>query len=65
MKKDIEKRWQLIAKKIRDIDSLHSETDNLNIKNAEDTIKTGSGKIIQNLVEVESFLRGVIKESNM
>lgn len=61
-----DRKWNQMVSKINSISDLVDEikdSEDINVEEMEIVDKGLSGKIINNLVEVESFLREVIKES--
>jgi len=65
---NVNDKWKMMVNKLSSIDSLRKEiedNEDVNIEEIEIVEKGLNGKILNNLVEVESFLREVIKESRI
>ncbi len=65
---NVNDKWKMMVNKLSSIDSLRKEiedNEDVNIEEIEIVGKGLNGKILNNLVEVESFLREVIKESRI
>ncbi len=66
--KTTKEKWNLMVSKIRSIENLRrriEEDEEIDIEEVEIVGQGLAGKINNNLVEVESFLREVIKESKL
>ncbi len=66
MEDKLSKKWGLMVSKIRKLEKLRreiEESEKIDLDKCEDTIIEGlDGRITQNLLEIESFLREVIRE---
>lgn len=67
MDKELRASWEMMVKKIQMIDKLRrrvEEDDLIDLEKVSGTILEGlNGRIRNNLIETESFLREVIKEA--
>lgn len=66
MEDKLSKKWGLMVSKIRKLEKLRreiEESEKIDLDKCEDTIIEGlDERITQNLLEIESFLREVIRE---
>ncbi|MGM0439285.1 MAG: hypothetical protein ACQEP3_02540 [Patescibacteria group bacterium] len=65
----LSKEWNSMVSKIKQINKLieiAEEDEKIDLKKSKETIEQGlDGRITENLLEVESFLREIIKEAKL